>query len=137
MRGAGQTSLAQPAADHLSPDPKALPLLQHLDEVGIVELRIDLSEKRQNPFPDLRTQGVWSSPAPAPMDQSPRTFCPISGHQTLRLTIADLHERSACLQRKTLPDDLLENLHPLCLTPAQGYKFLHVRLLEGDILAWQ
>jgi len=130
-------SLAQPAADRLSPDPKTLPLLQHLDEVGIIELRIDLPVERQNPFADFRTQGVWGSLAPAPMGQSLWTFSPISGHQTLRLTIADLHEHSPRLQREPLPDDLLENLHPLCLTPAQGYKLLHVRLLGGDILAWQ
>jgi hypothetical protein len=121
--------LAQPAADRLSPDPKTLPLLRHLDEVGIVELRINLSVERQNPLAGLRTQGVWGSPAPAPMGQSLRTFSPISGHQTLRLTIANLHERSPRLQRETLPDDLLKNLDPLCLTPAQGYKLLHVRLL--------
>jgi hypothetical protein len=130
-------SLTQPAADRLSPDPKTLPLLQHLDEVGIVELRIDLSVQLQNPFAGLRTQGVWGSPAPAPKGQSLRTFSPISGHQTLRLTIANFHERSPRLQRETLPDDLLKNLDPLCLTPAQGYKLLHVRLLGGDILAWQ
>jgi hypothetical protein len=130
-------SLTQPAADRLSPDPKTLPLLQHLDEVGIVELRIDLSVQLQNPFAGFPTQGVWGSPAPAPMGQSLRTFSPISGHQTLRLTIADLHERSPRLQRETLPYDLLKNLDPLCLTPAQGYELLHVRLLGGDILAWQ
>ena len=129
--------LAQPAADRLSPDPKTLPLLQHLDEVGIVELRINLSVERQNPLANFLTQGVWGSPASASMGQSLRTFSPISGRQSLRLAIADLHERSSGLQRKTLPDDLLENLHPLCLTPAQGYKLLHVRLLGGDILAWQ
>jgi hypothetical protein len=72
-------SLAQPAADRLSPDPKTLPLLQHLDKVGIVELRINLSVERQNPFADFQTQGVWSSPAPAPMGQSLWTFFPISG----------------------------------------------------------
>jgi hypothetical protein len=127
--------LAQPAADRLPPDPKTLPLLQHLDEVGIVELGIDLPVEGQDPFADFRTQGVWGNPAPAPMGQSLWAFSPISGRQTLRLTIADLHERSSRLQRETLPDDLLKNLDPLCLTPAQSYKLLHVRLLGGDILA--
>jgi hypothetical protein len=129
--------LAQPAADRLSPDPKMFALLQHLDEVGIVELRIDLPMQRQNPFPDFWTEGVWGRPSTAPMSQSLWAFSPIASHQTLGLAIADLHNGRPCLQRKTLPDHLFENLHPLCLMPAQGYKLLHVRLLGGDILAWQ
>jgi hypothetical protein len=129
--------LAQPAADRLPPDSQTLPLLQHLDEVCIVELGIDLSMERQNPFPDVRTQRVWGSLPSAPKGQSLWTFPPISGHQTLCLTITDLHERGPRLQSKSLPNDLLEHLHPLCLTPAQSYQLLHVRLLGGDILAWQ
>jgi hypothetical protein len=85
-------SLAQPAADRLSPDPKTLPLLQHLDEVGIVELRIDLPVQRQHPLAYFRSKGIWGRPAPTLMDQSLWTFFPISGYKTLRLTIADLHE---------------------------------------------
>jgi len=129
--------LAQPTADRLSPDPNTFPLLQHLDEVGIVELGIDLAVERQNPLPDFRTQGVWGSPASATMGQSLWAFSPISRRQTLRLTIADLHKRSRGFQRKTSLDDLLENLDPLCLTLAQDNELLHVRLLGGDILAWQ
>jgi hypothetical protein len=129
--------LAQPEADRLSPDPKMFTLLEHLDEVGIVELGIDLSVERQNPFPDFRTEGVRSSSAPSAMGQSLWTFSPISGRQTLGLAIADLYKYSPSLQREIFPDDLLENLHPLCLTPAQSDKLLHVLLLGGDILAWQ
>jgi hypothetical protein len=129
--------LAQPATDRLSPDPKMFPFLELLDEVGIVELGIDLPVERQNPFPDVRTEGVRGRPAPAPMSQSLWTFSPISRRQTLRLPIADLHKGRPGLQRKTLPDDLLENLHPLCFTPAQDDQLLHVRLLGGDILARQ
>jgi hypothetical protein len=130
-------SLAQPAADRLSPDPKTLPLLQHLDEVGIVELAIDLPVQRQNPLAHFRAQGIWGRPAPAPMDQSLWTFSPISGQKTLRLTIANLHEWRPPLQSKTLPNNLFENLDPLCLTLAQDDELLHVRLLGGDILPWQ
>ena len=63
--------LPQPATDRLPPDPKTLPLLQHLDEVGIVELGIDLPVEGDDPFADFRTQGVWGNLAPAPMGQSP------------------------------------------------------------------
>jgi hypothetical protein len=130
-------SLAQPAANRLSPDPKTLPLLQHLDEVGIVELGIDLSVKHQNPFPDLRTKDVWGRPAPTPMGQPLGSFFPISGQETLRLTIADLHECCPLLQQEIFSDDLLENRDPLRLTRAQGEELHLVRLLGGDILAWQ
>jgi hypothetical protein len=129
--------LAQPEADRLSPDPKMLALLEHLDKVGIVELGVDLSVERQNPFSDFRTKGIWGHPAPPAMGQSLWTFSPISGRQTLGLAIADLHQYSPGFQRKTFPDDLLENLHPLCLTTAQDDQLLHVRLLGGDILARQ
>jgi hypothetical protein len=104
--------LAQPATHCLSPDPKMFPLLEHLDEVGIVELGIDLSVERQNPIPDVRTKGVCGSPAPAPMSQSLWTFSPISRRQTLRLPIADLHKCRPCPQSKTLPDDLPPNIVP-------------------------
>jgi len=129
--------LAQPTTDRLSPDPKTLPLLQHLDEVSIIELGIDLTVQRQNPLPDFRTQSVWSRPAPAPMSQSLWAFSPIPGRQTLRLTIADIHKSCCRLQSKSFSDDLLKNLDTLSLTPAQDDELLHVPLLGGDILAWQ
>jgi hypothetical protein len=47
------TSLSQPAADSLATDLRALALREYLDEVGDVELGVDIPVKHQNPLADF------------------------------------------------------------------------------------
>jgi hypothetical protein len=110
--------LAQPATDRLPPDPKTFPLLQHLDEVGVVELGVDLSVEHQDAVADLRTPSIGGRTAPVAMSQALRPFPTIAGQESFGLSVTDLHEDGPRLQRKCLPDDLIEDLHPLHLTPA-------------------
>jgi hypothetical protein len=52
---------AEPAADRLPPYPKPLPLLQHLDEVGVVELGVDLSMEPEDPLANfMRTAPAFN-----------------------------------------------------------------------------
>jgi hypothetical protein len=129
--------LAQPAANRLPADPEAFPPLQHLDEVGVVELGVDLPVKDQDPLAELGTSGVWGSTPPVAMDQALGSISLVSGQEPFGLAVADLHHPGRRLQRNTFPHDLLEDLDPLQLTLAQDNCLFHVRLLGGDILAWQ
>ena len=59
--------LPQPPPHRLPSDPQTLPLRQHLDEVGVVELSIHVLVKLQNSLADLRPQGIAGRLTPAPV----------------------------------------------------------------------
>jgi hypothetical protein len=105
--------LAEPAADRFSPDPEPLPFLQHLDEVGVVELGIDFPVEGQDPLAELGTSGVGGFSASVPMGQALWPFSAVPGQQPLGLAITDLHQSSRDLQRDAFPHNLLEDLDPL------------------------
>jgi hypothetical protein len=130
--------LSPPAADRFPADPKVLPLSQHFDEVGVVELVVTVLGESQDPLADLWAVGIGGSPTPAPMGQALGPFLQEPGPKALGVPIAKGHELSPSLQRQGPVRDPLQDRRTLHFMTAQGNPLLHVRLLpERDILAWQ
>jgi hypothetical protein len=60
----------QPAADRLPADPKPFALFQHLDEVGVIELSVDISMKDKDPLADLGTPSIGGPSSSTAMGQA-------------------------------------------------------------------
>lgn len=130
--------LPEDAAYPLSADGDALFLLEHLGEVGIVEVTVSLFMQLEDAFAELRIDRVGGGPSAAGVSQAGKTLFPVAPVYTPGLAVADPHENGRFPQGTDALSYLGHNVGPVSLSVTQVDPLSQAHpLREGGILAAQ
>ncbi len=129
---------SQDLADLLPTQDDALVLGQHLGEVRVVEVLVDVLMEGDDDRSICVGQSVAYSPAPVAVTQGLQAAILPSSADSFGLSIADAHDLGCFFQRQGSLSYLLENVTPMDFLSTQDDMSLHaLHLHEEDIFSLQ